>query len=93
MSKFITAFACTALFASAASAAQAESVQFSRDGYEYKAQVTQLSSGVTRIAGRELVTGKAFTLYVSGAKVTGSYGANSIAFARADAAPTQLTSR
>lgn len=93
MSKFITSMICTAMFASAASVAQAESVEFSRDGYSYKAQVTQLPGGVTRITGHERVTGKSFRLYLRDAKVKGVYGSTSVAFAKPEGEVTQLTSR
>ncbi len=93
MSKFIKSIICTVAFASAASAAQAESVQFSRDGYSYKAEVTQLPNGVKRIKGREVVTGETFRLYVKDAKVSGVYGRSSVAFATPEGEVTQLTSR
>jgi hypothetical protein len=93
MSKFITSCIYTAMCAFAASAAQAESVQFLHDGYSYKAEVTQLSGGVTRIEGHELVTGKSFRLYVKGVKVTGTYGSTKIAFAKPEGEVTQLSSR
>ncbi len=93
MSKFITSFLCTVMFASAASVAQAESVEFSRDGYSYEAKVTQLPSGITRIAGRELVTGQTFRLYVRNAKVKGIYGSIGVAFPTREVEVTQLTSR
>lgn len=93
MSKFITSFICTAMFASAASVAQAESVEFSRDGYNYQAEVTQLPSGITRIAGRELVTGQTFRLYVRNARVNGVYGSTGVAFGTPEVEVTQLSSR
>jgi len=93
MPKFITSCICTVMLASAASAAQAENVQFSRDGYSYKAEVTQLPNGVMRIKGHEMGTGKTFRLYVKDAKVSGVYGRSNVAFAAPEGQVTQLTSR
>ena len=93
MSKFITSCICAATLAFAASSAQAETVEFSRDGYSYKAKVTKLPNGATRIKGREIVTGETFRLYVKDATVSGVYGGSKVAFAAPQGEVTQLTSR
>ena len=93
MSKFLPSILFTAILATAASPAAAEPLSFSRDGLEYTAEITKRENGVTKIVGYEHTRGERFVLFVKGDKVTGNYGSKSVAFSKAAAPETQLSSR
>ncbi len=75
MKKYLALATISMLVAAPAMAAET----FTRDGVSYEYNVTQ-SGDYQLITGRDLSTGRTFSLKVRGTHVNGTYGDNSVAF-------------
>jgi hypothetical protein len=92
VTKALQTLALSAVFAFAATAAQAEPINFSRDGVNYRAEFTERADGATVITGKVVSTGERFKLVLQDGQVVGRFGSANVAFA-APQSKTLLTSR
>jgi hypothetical protein len=81
VTKALQTLAFTTAFAFATTAAQAETLTFSRDGLDYRAEITERADGATLISGKVVTTGQRFNLVVQNGEVLGRFGRSNVAFA------------